>query len=74
MTFTIRGGMAILVFLVVALGVVGLVLGGAGVLPRSPGAKDAESKVTPDPAPKAAIPALDAAVAGRTETATFALG
>jgi hypothetical protein len=74
MTFTIRGILTILGFLVVALGVAGLVMGGAGAFSRSSGAEDAGSSATPDLAPKAAIPPLDASVAGRTETATFALG
>jgi hypothetical protein len=74
MTNTIRIAIPALGLGLLAVCLVALVLGRVGPFA---GAEEHEGPATatvPQPAPRAAIPALDAAAPARTATATFALG
>jgi hypothetical protein len=74
MTNTIRIAIPALGLVLLAVCLVALVVGRIGPFSGADEPADLATATEPQPAPRASIPALDAAAPARTETATFALG
>jgi len=69
-----KAAIAILGLVLLVLLGAGLVVGRAGLFSGSTRQTDPQAAATPAPASRPAIPPLDAAAPKKTETATFALG
>jgi|MudIll2142460700_1097286.scaffolds.fasta_scaffold1138236_2 hypothetical protein len=70
----LKAAIAILGLVLLVLLGAGLVVGRAGLFSGSTRQTDSQAAATPAPASRPAVPQLDAAAPVKTETATFALG